>query len=155
MNRTIKLFACTLVLLQIACTQTFREKPPPFSTNDNRPLVHEPLNEPFTRTPKPSRKHTPDAGRVEPSPAVLALLTAAETNRKQGELESAVVAIERALRIQPRNPLLWHRLAELRLQQHKPRLALELAKKSNSLAANDHRLIDQNNKLIANARRHQ
>lgn len=45
--------------------------------------------------------------------------------------------LERALRIEPRNPWLWHRLAVLRLQQGEWQQAIELATKSNTLS-NEH-----------------
>lgn len=68
-------------------------------------------------------------------PAVLALMTQAEQSRSQGELGTAAVTLERALRIQPRSAELWCRLAKIRLRQKKYSLAENLAKKSNSLAS--------------------
>lgn len=87
------------------------------------------------------------------SPAVLALLDEAEADRQQGNLGSAVANIERALRIQPRNASLWHRLAEIRLEQNQPKLAENLARKSNILAGSDLGLIQKNWQLIASAQR--
>jgi tetratricopeptide (TPR) repeat protein len=71
------------------------------------------------------------------SPAVVALINESERNSRAGDMESAVAVLERALRIDPRNPTLTYKLADLRLQQEKPRLAEDLAKKAALLAAND------------------
>jgi predicted Zn-dependent protease len=67
----------------------------------------------------------------------------------------AAAVLERALRIEPRNPLIWQRLARLRLQQDMPRQAESLAAKSNSLAAGDSFLLADNWRLIASAREQQ
>ena len=89
------------------------------------------------------------------SPAVLALVSEAETSSRAGDLESAVVTIERALRIDSRNPTLTYKLAELRLKQSKPRLAEDLAKKAALLSANDRALKKKSWLLISEARRQQ
>ena len=89
------------------------------------------------------------------SPAVLALVSEADRRSKAGDLESAVVTIERALRIDARNPRLTYKLAKLRLQQSKPRLAEDLAKKAALLSANDRALKKQSWLLISEARRQQ
>ena len=89
------------------------------------------------------------------SPAVLALVSDADRSSKAGDLESAVVTIERALRIDPRNPALTYKLAKLRLQQSKPRLAEDLAKKAALLSANDRALKKKSWLFIGEARKRQ
>lgn len=89
---------------------------------------------------------------ISPSPPVGALVSAADQSSQSGNLDSAVAAIERAIRIEPRNAALFYKLAELRLKQSKPRLAEDLAKKSALLASKDTRLKKQSWLLIANAR---
>jgi cytochrome c-type biogenesis protein CcmH/NrfG len=86
-------------------------------------------------------------------PAVLALREEAEANRSAGDFENAASGLERALRIQPRNPQLWHDLAKIRLAQGQGALAEELARKSTVLAEGDERLIADNEALIVEARR--
>ena len=86
------------------------------------------------------------------SPAVVALISTADKNMKAGRLDSAVVNIERALRIEPRNATLTYKLAELRLKQLKPRLAENIAKKATILAAGDQGLKKKSWLLIAQAR---
>jgi hypothetical protein len=85
-------------------------------------------------------------------PAVGALVSAADQSNSSGNLDAAVATIERAIRIEPRNPALYYKLAELRLKQSKPRLAEDLAKKSALLASNNPGLKRQSWLLIGNAR---
>jgi len=86
------------------------------------------------------------------SPAVGALVIAANQNSEKGDIQSATTTIERAIRIEPRNATLYYKLALLRLKEAKPRLAEDLAKKSALLAANDTRLKKHSWLLIAKAR---
>ncbi|MGH8576020.1 MAG: tetratricopeptide repeat protein, partial [Gammaproteobacteria bacterium] len=62
--------------------------------------------------PTPNTTAEPAAG---PAPRVL--LTRARTLANAGKSEEAAATLERAIRIEPRNPWLWHRLAVLRLQE--------------------------------------
>ncbi len=62
--------------------------------------------------------------------------------------------LERALRIEPRNPWLWHRLAVLRLQQGEWQQAIELASKSNTLSNEHPRLLMGNWQVISQALEH-
>lgn len=98
-------------------------------------------------------KHTPKAEEPSFPPAVLALLQEAEASSAGGQLDNAAAILERAIRIQPRNPLPWQQLAEVRLRQHQPVLAEDLAKKSNVLAKGNATLTRKNWSIIAEARR--
>jgi len=89
---------------------------------------------------------------VSTNNATLALLDKAFRQSESGNLEVAAATIERALRIEPRNPRLWHRLALIRFSQGSHKLAANLAAKSNSFAANDANLISKNRALIVRAR---
>ena len=149
----IRLIILLCVLLGLtACSKYHYSYRPP-----SKP-VYKPTP-PVKVEPPPAKiqKPTPPTVKYAParpvSPAVLALMSEAESETRDGNLDSAVVTIERALRIQPKNALLWHRLADLRLQQGKPRLALDLAKKSNTLVSGDQTLMQKNRRLIAESRR--
>ena len=87
------------------------------------------------------------------NPAIIDLLNAANAHSAAGRHDGAAVALERALKIEPADPGLWHRLARVRFDQGKPDLAEALAAKSNSLAAGDENLQAQNWRLIAKVRR--
>ena len=92
---------------------------------------------------------------VGTSPAVLALLTDADRSRRAGDLDAAVIAMERALRIDSRNPTLTYKLAQLRIKQNKPQLAEEMAGKAALLAGGDLELKRKSWMMIAEARRMQ
>jgi tetratricopeptide (TPR) repeat protein len=84
----------------------------------------------------------PEARPVSENTAVVALMDAARADIAGGRLDAAVAPLERALRIEPRNPFLWQELARLRLQQGQYQQAEGLAARSNGWAEN-WRLIGQ------------
>jgi len=92
------------------------------------------------------------AESIPQAPAVVALLDSASRQEKAGRLESAAATLERALRVDPRNAVLWHRLARVRLAQRQWQAAASLAAKSNSLAPAGTDLPRRNWSLIAQAR---
>lgn len=71
------------------------------------------------------------------SSAVNSLLNDAKTYYEGEEYEQAAVSLERALRIEPRHPILWHNLAGVRLAQQDWIRAFNLALKSNALVGNE------------------
>ena len=54
---------------------------------------------------------------VAPEPVVLALLTEAETLMAQQQHQQALNALERGVRIKPKDPWLWHSMAVVHRQQ--------------------------------------
>lgn len=89
---------------------------------------------------------------VSENPAVLALLEQARADAAQNKLQSAAGTVERALRIEPRNPWLWQELARLHLAQGDPAQAESLAARSNTWAGSDRTLRAANWRLISEAR---
>lgn len=89
----------------------------------------------------------------DPGRAVVMLLARAEVQEQQAHWERAAALLERALRIEPRNAQLWHRLAKIRLQQGRYGMAESLAQKSATLAKDDEALKRRNAELIDVARR--
>ncbi len=81
------------------------------------------------------------------SAAVSALLKDAHEHYTEERHEQAAALLERALRIEPRNPVLWHNLAGVRLQQEDFARALSLAAKSNSFAV-DNRMLRIRNWVV-------
>jgi predicted Zn-dependent protease len=84
--------------------------------------------------------------------AVIALLDQAQIDNGAGHRASADSALERALRIEPRNPWLWHQLAQLRMDQGQYAQAITLARKSNSFAGNRNGVLAANWQVIGQAR---
>ncbi len=94
----------------------------------------------------------PGYARPAPGRAVQMLMAQARQQKQAGELVAAAGSLERALRIEPKNPVLWNRLAHVRYKQKQYSLAASLAAKSNSFAAQDQALRADNNALIGRAR---
>jgi Tfp pilus assembly protein PilF len=86
------------------------------------------------------------------SMAVAGLLETARADANAGKLAEAAAALERALRIEPRNPRLWHELARVRLRQGQFAQAESVAARSNSWAGDDRGLRAENWRLIAQSR---
>lgn len=84
--------------------------------------------------------------------AVIALLDRAQTDSDSGQHDAAGASLERALRIEPRNPWLWLALAQVRLAQGQYAQAIALAGKSNSFAGHLHRVQAENWQVIGKAR---
>ncbi|MCP4407180.1 MAG: tetratricopeptide repeat protein [Gammaproteobacteria bacterium] len=113
------------------------------------PPVVPPLEPVISRPVPEGPSLTPRVG----SRPVATLLAKAESNMNAGQLDHSAANLERALRISPRNPVLWQRLAEVRLRQGDPHQAEAMAIKSNSLPGSDSRLARNNWRIIAHARR--
>jgi tetratricopeptide (TPR) repeat protein len=111
--------------------------------------------QPVPEAPPQAETFTPLEQLPPQTPAVNALVLAANDNSQAGNLDSAVSSIERAIRIEPRNAALYYKLAVIRLKQSKPRLAEDLARKAALLAVKDTTLKKHSWLLIANAREQQ
>jgi Tfp pilus assembly protein PilF len=85
--------------------------------------------------------------------AIAGLMDSARAEAAAGNLAGAAASLERALRIEARNPRLWHELARVRLKQGQHAQAESVAARSNSWAGEDRALRAENWRLIAEARR--
>lgn len=147
---------CALIALclLVACSPPPRPGYPPFP--DEETPLPQPEEAPAPEIPEEpvvEPEHPPRNAGEASGPAVLALLSHAETQTENGELDRAAATVERALDVEPRNPFVYHRLAELRLAQDQPGQAEALARKSNSLAGDNPYIQSRNWTLIARARR--
>jgi tetratricopeptide (TPR) repeat protein len=84
--------------------------------------------------------------------AIAGLLLGARTDAAAGRVGNAAASLERALRIEPRNPRLWQELARVRLKQGDYAQAESTAARSNSWAGSDNALRADNWRIIAHAR---
>lgn len=80
--------------------------------------------------------------------AVSILWNKAEKSRKSGDVEGAYAQLEQAVKIQPKSPVLWSRMAELKLKQRQFVSAENLAAKSNQLVAGRNKVLEYRNWLI-------
>lgn len=94
----------------------------------------------------------PESRPVSDNTAVVALMDTARSDIANGKLDAAVAPLERALRIEPQNPLLWQELAGLRLQQGQYQQAEGLAARSNGWAGSNKALRAENWRIIGEAR---
>jgi Tfp pilus assembly protein PilF len=94
----------------------------------------------------------PQAQRPQETVAVAGLMESARADAAAGRLANAAASLERALRLEPRNPRLWHELARVRLRQGDFAQAESLAARSSTWAASDTALRAENWRVIAQAR---
>ena len=103
----------------------------------------------------PAPQVVPDPGerrREGESVAVAALLDGARAAEEAGQYGRAAASLERALKVAPRNPRLWHRLAVIRYRQGRLAAAESLALRSLSLASSDPGLDARNWRVVAAVR---
>src|SRR5215831_10358027 len=125
---TRRLIAAVIVSLLAACASTPRPEPGPPPT-------------PYSTLPPHPE-----------TPAVASLMDNARLDSQAGRFANAGASLERALRIEPRNPRLWQELSRVRLSQRDFAQAESCAQRSNSWAGSDNALRYQNWQLIAQAR---
>jgi tetratricopeptide (TPR) repeat protein len=106
--------------------------------------------------PVPESAPAPEATPAPPpkaeNVAVAGLMQSARADTAAGRLSNAAATLERALRLEPRNPRLWQELARVRLKQGQYAQAESTAARSNSWAGSDTALRGENWRLIAQAR---
>lgn len=149
-----------LTLAGCAATEIGRRQvysPPPGSgvvthpSGELAPLSPTPL--PLTANGgQPLSAYPRDIQHSDASSAVKALYAQAEQGRVSGKLEMAGNALDRALRLDPRNPFVWNALAKIHLQMQQYDQAENEASKSNSLANGNPWLRSANWRVIAAAR---
>lgn len=85
----------------------------------------------------PRERPRPPAATL--SPASRALVSQAQAQRQRGDLPGATVSLERALRIEPGNPLLWIEMGRLRMDQQNYPQAENMGRKALSMSVGDDR----------------
>lgn len=103
-------------------------------------------------TPAPVPVPIPAPAPRQENVAIAGLMDSARADVAAGRLANAAASLERALRIEPRNPRLWQELARVRLKQGQYAQAESVAARSNSWAGDDKALRAENWRLIAQAR---
>jgi Tetratricopeptide repeat len=92
--------------------------------------------EPGTPTPVPEPPRPPPK-QFKLSPATAALVAQAHKQETGGDYAPAAATLERALRIEPENPLLWIELGQIRLSEGNAAQADSMGHKALALAAGD------------------
>ncbi|HET7203946.1 MAG TPA: hypothetical protein VFI92_11315 [Steroidobacteraceae bacterium] len=165
MRPTTRFIVVALLLAAVAgCAAPPFKTAPPASTTPSTtgrgpslPTVPPPgaETEPVIEAPPPSQlpKERPKVAPATLSPASRALVSQAQAQRKKGDLPGATVSLDRALRIEPRNPLLWIEMGRLRMDQRNYPQAEAMGRKALSMAIGDDRTQSQAWLLIADALR--
>ncbi len=89
------------------------------------------------------------------SPATSSLVTQARALVSRGDLDGASSTLDRALRIEPNNPLVWIELGRLRLAENDAHQAEGCGRKALVLASGDRGTQAQAGRLLADALRAQ
>ncbi len=130
-----------------------RPAPPTAETPSTRAPA--PTPPPATRPPPRSEPAPPRDSDVPParpqsdaSGASGVLLEQSRAQRAAGSLPAARASLERALRLDPNNPVLWLELGELELQTGNNTQAATLARKAMTLTGRDTRLATRAERLL-------
>lgn len=104
--------------------------------------IFQPDAEPVIEAPppqiiQPTPRERPRRPAATLSPASRALVTQAEAQRKKGDLPGASVALDRAMRIEPNNPLLWIEMGRLRMDQRNYPQAESMGRKALAMSVGD------------------
>ncbi|MEY2854259.1 MAG: hypothetical protein RL030_1391 [Pseudomonadota bacterium] len=168
----LPLSRCLVVVALLAsagCSlQPFKNEPAntpaqPTPAGGSGPTLPEPLpaaspipTEPVIESPPPVAPPPRERPKVAPavlSPASKSLVTQAQAQRKKGDLPGAGTSLDRALRIEPNNPLLWIEMGRLRMDQRNYAQADAMGRKALSMAVGDSRTQSAAWQLIADSLR--
>jgi tetratricopeptide (TPR) repeat protein len=154
-------FALTAAVLLGGCSvlraPSVPPAPPPPPPPSPLPST-QPPSVPPPAQPSPDRTGTPQqppARENHLSPATRSLVTQARTQVAHGDLPAASSTLDRAMRIEPNNPLLWVELGRLRLAQGNAHQAEICGRKALALASGDRGTQAQAGRLLADALRAQ
>lgn len=152
-----RLIALALLLGISGCSiAPFQKDKPADAASSRDPAAHRTGEGPVLKTPtdeifKPGAEPVIEAPppvvelpRERPSrppatlaPASRALVAQAAAQRKKGDLPGASVSLDRALRIEPNNPLLWIETGRLRMDQRNFAQAENMARKALAMSVGD------------------
>lgn len=159
-SRSLPLILAVLLLAACATRQAVPETgtppapipvtPPEAQPPETAPETPPPVITPQQPPPEGYPKTLKDSGA---GPAVQALVRQAQQSRSAGKPDVALGQLERALRIEPRNPFIWQALADAHLQLQQADQAESAAQKSTSLGHGNPYLEAGNWRVIAAARR--
>lgn len=119
-------------------------QPPPPGAPAPAPLTAEPPPQPSAPSP---------AKQFHLGAAAGALVTQAHQQAGSGDTAQAAATLERALRIEPDNPLVWIELGRVRLAENNPAQADAMGRKALALATGDAAAQSSAWRLIADALR--
>ncbi|HMD72673.1 MAG TPA: hypothetical protein VKG05_02305 [Steroidobacteraceae bacterium] len=125
--------------------------PSPSSAQESIPPPPPPPLQPLPYQAPPSQQQPARENHL--SPVTRSLVTQAHTQIAHGDLPAASSTLDRALRIEPNNPLLWIELGRLRLAESDAHQAEICGRKALALASGDHGSQSQAGRLLTDALR--
>jgi len=149
--RAVAVLIAAAVLLG-ACAGRPPTEPPIQPAPPPPPLQPAPPAAPLPPAPRPPE---PPPREIRLSPATRSLVTQAQTQAAHGDLPAASSTLDRALRIEPNNPLLWIELGRLRLAESDGHQAEVCGRKALALASGNRVTQGQAGQLLADALRAQ
>jgi len=142
--------ACSVAPFKTEPAPTSRPPPSGKATSGRGPELSTPSEEVVIQPQPESAIATPPPPVLEPvpkerprrppatlSPASQALVGQADAQRKKGDLPGASVTLDRALRIEPNNPLLWIEMGRLRMDQRNYAQAENMGRKALAMSVGD------------------
>jgi tetratricopeptide (TPR) repeat protein len=137
-------------LMLAGCPASLRTSPDP--EGSARPSSASP-NAPTPELPPVVPRPAPPPREFKLSPATQSLVAQAHTLQGRGDLLGASSTLDRALRIEPSNPLLWIELGRIRLVEGDAHQAEVCGRKALALASSDQRALSAARHLLADALR--
>jgi uncharacterized protein HemY len=120
-----------------------------------QPSPVQPAPPPTPELPAPPRPPEPPPREIRLSPATRSLVTQAQAQAAHGDLPAASSTLDRALRIEPNNSLIWIELGRLRLAEDDAHQAEVCGRKALALASGDRSTQKQAGQLLVDALRAQ
>jgi len=146
-------FALAAVVLLNGCPAP-AQRPPPLGSGSSIPGAPSTGSSPSIPSPSAApRPPPPRENRL--SPATRSLVVQAQALLAHGDFDAASSTLDRALRIEPTNPLLWIELGRVRLAESDPHQAEGCGRKALALASGDVGAQRQAGRLLADALRAQ
>ncbi|HMH87066.1 MAG TPA: hypothetical protein VK523_00380 [Steroidobacteraceae bacterium] len=146
------LMAPLAALMLAGCPASLRTSPSPEVST--RPPSASP-NAPTPELPPVVPRPAPAPREFRLSPATQSLVAQAHTLQGRGDLLGASSTLDRALRIEPSNPLLWIELGRIRLVEGDAHQAEVCGRKALALASSDQRARSGAGHLLTDALRTQ
>ena len=143
--RTRSLLLALIAAAGLSACAVFRAPPPPPAppgtggapAGSAQPPQPAPAPAPLTPLPPPQPPQPAPPKQFHLSPAASALVTQSHQQVASGDTAQAAATLERALRIEPENPLVWIELGRVRLAENNPAQANAMGRKALALATGD------------------
>jgi tetratricopeptide (TPR) repeat protein len=156
LSKLVAILAASLILGACSLMAPSRTSPSPSLPPASSSAPPSPQSAPPPPSPYQPPAHPQQPARENHlSPATHSLVTQARNQVAHGDLPAASSTLDRALRIEPNNPLLWIELGRLRLAENDAHQAEGCARKALALASGDRATQAQSGRLLADALRTQ